>query len=87
MFFGSVGEKAEVADTHEAVGEDVEEEAADELFGIEGHRFQPVFVSLKAKSGLDPLFSVISHAIPEARIPSRKPPMRPTTSSIHVFSQ
>jgi len=55
VFFGSVGEKAEVADTHEAIGEHVEEKTADEFFGIEGHRFQPVFVSLKAKSGLDPL--------------------------------
>jgi len=55
VFFGSVGEKAEVADTHEAIGEHVKQEAADELFGIEGHRFQPVFVSLRAKSGLDPI--------------------------------
>ena len=37
VFFGAVGQKAEVTDTHEAIGEDVEEEAADEFFGIEGH--------------------------------------------------
>jgi hypothetical protein len=36
VFFGSVGEKAEVADTHETVGEHVEEKTADELLGIEG---------------------------------------------------
>jgi len=54
VFFGSVGEKAEVTDTHDAIGQDVEQEAADEFFGIEGHRFQLVFVSLRAKSGLDP---------------------------------
>jgi hypothetical protein len=36
VFFGAVGEKAEVADMHEAVGERVEEETADELLGIEG---------------------------------------------------
>jgi len=28
VFFGAVGEKAEVTDTHEAVGENVEQEAA-----------------------------------------------------------
>jgi len=56
VLFGSIGEKAEVTDTHDAIGQDVEQEAADEFFGIEGHRFQPVFVSLRAKSGLDPIF-------------------------------
>lgn len=45
MFFGAVGEKAEMTDTHEALRDHVKQEAADELFGIEGHRFQPVFVS------------------------------------------
>ena len=56
MFFGAVGEKAEMTDTLDAVGEHVEEKAADELFGIEGHRFQPVVVSLRAKSGFDLIF-------------------------------
>ena len=37
VFFRAVGEKAEMTDTHEAVREHVEEKAADELFGIEGH--------------------------------------------------
>ena len=36
MFFGAVGEKAEVADTHEAVGEHVEEKTADEFVGVKG---------------------------------------------------
>ena len=62
MLLGSIGQKAEVTDTHEAIGEHVEEKTADELFGIEGHRFQPVFVSLRAKSGLDPIS--ISHTFP-----------------------
>ena len=44
VFLGAVGEKAEVADAHEAIGQYVEQEAADKLLGIEGHRFQPVFV-------------------------------------------
>ena len=56
MFFGGVGEKAEMTDTHEALRNHVKREAADEVFGIEGHRFQPVFVSLRAKSGLDSVF-------------------------------
>jgi len=53
VLLGAISEKAEVTDTHEVIGQDVEQDAADELFGIEGHRFQPVFVSLRAKSGLD----------------------------------
>jgi len=44
VFFGAVSEKAEMTDTHEAIGQDMEEKAADEFLGIEGHRFQPVFV-------------------------------------------
>ena len=59
MFFGAVGEKAEVTDAHETIGQDVEQEAADEFFGIESLRFQPIFISLKAKSGLDPIFDPI----------------------------
>ena len=38
LFFGSVGQKAEVTDAHEAIGQDVEQEAADKLFGLEGQR-------------------------------------------------
>ena len=41
---GSVGQKAEVTDAHEAIGEDVEEKAADEFLGIEGQRFQPIVI-------------------------------------------
>ena len=67
MLLGSVGQKAEVADTHEAVGEHMEEKAADEFFGIEGHRFQPVLVSLRAKSGLDPLSDPLSFLAPRLR--------------------
>ncbi len=36
MFLGAVGEKAEVANTHEAIGQDMEQEAADKLLGVEG---------------------------------------------------
>ena len=69
MFLGAVGEKAEVADTHEAIGQDVKQEAADEFFGIEGHRFQPVFVSSipVAKSdlaGFDSEYPVIGQSHP-----------------------
>jgi hypothetical protein len=82
-----------VTDAHEAIGEHVEEKTADEFFGIEGHRFQPVFVSLRAKSGLDPLFLSGTTAIvarchnlirfcrqPPNRQPhSRRPPTREMT--------
>ena len=34
VFFGAIGQKAKVTDAHEAVGEHVEQEAADEFVGI-----------------------------------------------------
>ena len=36
VLLGAISEKAEVTDAHEAIGQDVEQEAADELLGIEG---------------------------------------------------
>ena len=53
LFFRAVGQKAEVTDAHEAIGQDVEQKAADEFFGIEGHRFQPVFISAVAVAKTD----------------------------------
>ena len=41
----SIGKKAEVTDAHEAIGQYVKQEAADEFVGIEGHRLQPVFIA------------------------------------------
>ena len=38
MLLGSVSEKAEVTDAHEVLEQDVEEETADELLGIESDR-------------------------------------------------
>ena len=51
IFSLSVGEKAVVADAHEAFGEDVKEKAADELPGVENHGglLVPVSVVLPAK--------------------------------------
>jgi len=45
VLLGSVGEKAEVTDAHEAVGQHMEEEAADKLLGVKGQRLFsiPVF--------------------------------------------
>ena len=37
MFFRTVGQKAEVADAHEPIRQDMEQKAADKLLGIEGH--------------------------------------------------
>jgi len=62
MFFGSVGEKAEVADTHETIGQDVEQEAApvwrarrrlDCIPQRRGSSLFGVFSLSGAKSGLD----------------------------------
>ncbi len=39
MFLDAVGQEAEVTDAHEAIGEDVEQKAANKLLGIQGHRF------------------------------------------------
>ena len=45
MLLGSVGEKAEVTDAHEAVRQDVKQEAADEFMGLKRDRlfFIPIF--------------------------------------------
>jgi hypothetical protein len=47
----AIGEQSEVADAHEAVGDDKEQEAADELRGLKGHDLEavPVGVVLPAK--------------------------------------
>ena len=44
LFLSSVGEKAEVADAHEPVGQDVEQEAADKLVGVEDQGLFPIAV-------------------------------------------
>ena len=42
----TVGEKAEVTDAHEALGQDMKEEAAQELLAREGHDFVAVVVAV-----------------------------------------
>ena len=37
MFLGAVGQEAKMADTHEAIEQDVEQEAADEFVGLKSH--------------------------------------------------
>jgi len=46
QFFRAVGQQAEVADTHEALGQDVKQEATDKFLGIkeEGLCLITVFV-------------------------------------------
>ena len=44
MFLSPVGQKAEVTDTHEAFGQDMEEEAADEFLSMEGQGLFSVLV-------------------------------------------
>jgi len=43
---GAVGEEAEVADAHEAVGDDMEQEAADELRRLQLHHLDAVAVGV-----------------------------------------
>ena len=38
LFFGAVSQKPEVTDAHEAIGPDMEQEAAGKLLGIQSHR-------------------------------------------------
>src|SRR5216117_2371907 len=45
LFFRAVGEEAEVANAHETIREDVEQEATDELIRLKGHRTKSVGVS------------------------------------------
>jgi hypothetical protein len=42
--FGSVGQKTEVTHAHEAFGDHVEQEAADEFVSIEGHGLFSVLI-------------------------------------------
>jgi len=37
LLLGSVSQKAEVTDAHEAIGQDVKQKAADKLLGIKRH--------------------------------------------------
>jgi len=54
LFFGSVGQKAEVTDAHETVGQDVEQKPADKLLSIKRHGLFAiaVFAIPVAESGL-----------------------------------
>ena len=45
MLLGSVGEKAEVTDAHKAFWQNMEEEAANEFLGVQGHGLFLVLVS------------------------------------------
>ena len=45
LFLRSVGQKAEVTNTHEAVGQDVEQEAADKFLGLQRYRLFAIAVS------------------------------------------
>ena len=44
VFLGSVGQKTEVTNAHETVGQDVEQKAADKLVGLQGDRFFSITV-------------------------------------------
>ena len=44
LFLGSVSQEAEVTDAHEAVGQEVEQEAADKFVGLKIRRLFPIAV-------------------------------------------
>lgn len=44
MLFGSVGQKAKMTDAHKAFWQNMEQEATDELLGVEGLGFEPILV-------------------------------------------
>jgi len=45
MLLGSVGQKTEMTDAHEALREDMEQKTANKLLGIQSHRFFSIPVS------------------------------------------
>jgi hypothetical protein len=57
VFFSAVGEKAEVTDAHEAIGEHVKQEAADKFLGFKDHRLFPIAIFAISVAQQD--FSVI----------------------------
>jgi hypothetical protein len=54
LFLRAICEEAEVANPHEAIREDVEQETTDELIRLERHRTKPVFVFAIAVRESDP---------------------------------
>ena len=52
LLLGAVSQEAEVTDTHETIGQDVEQEAADKLLGLQRHDLFaiPVFAISIAQS-------------------------------------
>jgi hypothetical protein len=49
----AIGEQAEVADADEAVGHDVEQEAAEKLVDVECHDLLPIAISIVAPAKVD----------------------------------
>ena len=45
LFFRAVSQKAKVTDAHETIGQDVEQEAADKLLGLQSHGLFSIPVS------------------------------------------
>ena len=58
----AVGQEAVVADAMEAVRQHVEQEAANELAGVEGHRLAPVVVAVVLPQEADPALAEVEQA-------------------------
>ena len=81
---GAVGEKAEVPDPDEAVGDDMEEKAADELLRLQRHHFHAAAVSVVFPAEAhDPLVEAEEalvgdgHAVVKISKPDPRPPDHP----------
>jgi len=57
MLLGSVSQKTEMTDAHEAIGEHVKQEAADKFLGFKDHRLFPIAIFAISVAQQD--FSVI----------------------------
>jgi hypothetical protein len=66
FFFRTVGDKAEVTDTHEAIGQDMEQEAANKFLGLQRYRLFsiPVF-AISIAQGDFPVFDLENAIIGE----------------------
>ncbi len=69
----AVGQETEVTDAHEAVGHDMEQEAADELVGVEGYHLDAIAVGVVLPARLAPRcdVGVVADVRPIARARGR----------------
>ena len=60
---GAIGEQPEVADAHEAIGDDVEQKAADELRGLQRHDLDAIAVGVVLPAEVDDAVGVADEPV------------------------